>query len=98
MKYSHNYTKLLLNEYTTIRRYPKGKVGKIVKESYPKGWHFAKIIKIERSAISRIPISLLQCDTDLLFRDEIYALFQSFYKKPINFDKERFYIYCLKRC
>ncbi|GAH65091.1 unnamed protein product, partial [marine sediment metagenome] len=37
MKYSKRYSKLFEKEYTTIRRYPKGKVGDVINETYPHG-------------------------------------------------------------
>lgn len=97
MKYSSDYSKLNRNNYSTIRRYSKGKVGDIVFETYPKGKHKARILSIERSALDNIPIQILIADTDLFSRKEIYDLFQSFYKKPIDFAKEKFYIYFLER-
>ena len=98
MKYTHNYSKLQNEGYTTIRRYNKGyKVGDIITEIYPNGKHQAKIIKIERQTLDRLFICFLEEDTDLLFREDIYKLFQSFYKKPIDFENEKFYIYYLER-
>ena len=97
MKYSHDYSKLNRNNYSTIRRYSKGKVGDIVLEEYPKGTHKAKILSIERSALDDIPIQILIADTDLFVRKEIYTLFQSFYKKHIDYSNEKFYIYFLER-
>jgi len=83
--------------YTTIRRYSKGKVGDITKEIYPAGSHLAKIIKIERRALDDIYFTELIFDTDCDTRGEAYRLFQSFYKKPIDFAKERFFIYYLRK-
>ncbi len=97
MKYSHQYSKLDKDEYTTIRRYAKGKVGDIVNETYPNGEHLATITKVERVALNYIPIYILQLDTDLEEREDIYELFQSFYKKPIDFENERFYKYTLEK-
>lgn len=97
MKYSHNYSKLGGKGYTTIRRYNKGKLGDVVLEVYPKGFHYSEIIGIEREVLERISNSRIFADTDKSSRKEVYELFQSFYEKPIDFNKERFYIYYLKR-
>ena len=97
MKYSNNYSKLSLEEYTTIRRYSKGKVGKIVKEDYPDGWHFAKIINVERKPLIQITTEFLLADTDCKTRENAIELINSFYKKPIDETKEKLYIYHLKR-
>ena len=97
MKYSHDYAKLRVHNYTTIRRYSKGKVGDIVQETYPSGTHLAKIVKIERRALDDVYLTELMFDTDCNSRGEAYRLFQSFYKKPIDFKNEKFYIYYLKK-
>jgi len=97
MKYSHDYSKLKRAIYTTIRRNPKGKVGDIVVEKYPSGEHRARIMKVERCELINVPIGVLINDTDLVERERIYELFQSFYEKPINFVDEKFYIYTLER-
>lgn len=97
MKYSHDYSKLKEDEYTTIRRYPKGKVGDVKLEDYPVGKHWAKIMGIDRKSLVQIPLELLQKDTDLETRTEIYALFQSFYRKKINPYKDKWYIYNMKK-
>ena len=99
MKYSHEYSKLTVSNYTTIRRYPKGKVGDMVLETHPKGEHYAKIVKIERKALDDIYWTDLLFDTADMCRTrkEVYALFQSFYKKPIDFANEKFYIYYLQK-
>lgn len=97
MKYSHNYNKLKKKEYTTIRRYPKGKVGKRVMEIYPGGMHPSKIIEVKRIILAFTDLSILQLDTDLETREEIYALFQSFYKTTIDFENEKFYLYQMRK-
>ena len=97
MKYSHNYSKLKVHNYTTIRRYPKGKIGDIILETYPNGKHYAKIVKIERKALDDIYWTDLIFDTDCDTRGDAYRLFQSFYKKPIDFINEKFYIYYLEK-
>lgn len=96
MKYSHAYAKLRVHNYTTIRRYKKGNVGDIVLETYPSGSHYAEIVKIERKALADIYLTELMFDTDCNSRAEAYELFQSFYKKPIDYEREKFYIYHLK--
>jgi len=99
MKYSHKYSKLSVSNYTTIRRYPKGKIGDIVLETYPEGKHYAKIMKIERKALDDIYWTDLLFDTADICktRKEAYELLQSFYKKSIDFKNEKFYIYYLKK-
>lgn len=97
MKYSHNYRKLKKDEYTTIRRYPKGKIGKRVMETYPGGMHASKIIDIKRIVLAFTDLFILQLDTDLETREEIYALFQSFYRKPIDFENDKFYLYQMRK-
>ena len=97
MKYSKNYAKLNVSNYTTIRRYPKGKIGNIILEKYPSGEHYAKIIKIERKALDDIYLTDLIFDTDCDTRKEAYELIQSFYKKPIDFQNEKLYIYKLRK-
>lgn len=97
MKYTHKYKKLSRDKYTTIRRYSKGKVGDVVLEIYPGGSHKAKIIKIERKTINGLPFHVLYLDTDCITRQGVRELFQSFYGKEIDFDKEKFYLYHLKK-
>ena len=98
MKYSHNYPKLFTDKYTTIRRYPKGRIGDIKLETYPAGSHYAKIIDRKRVFLDMLELKVLCADTyNHLNRTEIYALFQSFYKKPINFNSELFYMYYLQK-
>lgn len=97
MKYSHDYSKLKKDKYTTIRRYKKGEIGDIQKEEYPSGNHYAIITSIKKMPLDDLPIRFLTEDTDLLYREDIYNLFQSFYPSPIDFEKEKFYIYFLKR-
>ena len=97
MKYSHDYAKLRVHNYTTIRRYPKGKVGDVVLETYPSGRHYARIVKIEQRALAEIYLTELMFDTDCNTRGDAYKLFQSFYKKPIDFQNEKFYIYYLEK-
>ena len=97
MKYSHDYSKLKLDEYTTIRRYPKGKVGKLCREIYPGGQHDAKIMEVDRGTLVNIPLELLQKDTDLETPEEILKLFQSFYRKKIDVFTDKWYIYTMKK-
>ena len=97
MKYSENYSKLQNKYYTTIRRYSKGKLGDIVVEKYPLGTHKARIYQIDRATLDSIPLDFLQMDTDRITRQEIYLLFQSFYRKTIDFKNEFFYIYYLEK-
>lgn len=98
MIYSKKYPKLLNKEYTTIRRYSHGKIGKITVETI-NGFllHFAKIIKIERKPFIQISTELLLKDTDCRTRKQAFDVLQSFYTKPINPYREKLYIYHLRR-
>ena len=96
MKYTHDYAKLKLSKYTTIRRYKKVNLHDIVLESFPSGCHKAQVVKIERKTLDEVDILLLLRDTDERSRTKACLLIQSFYKKPIDFKKELFYIYHLK--
>ena len=97
MKYSHRYLKLFEEKYTTIRRYSKGKVGDRVPETYPNGSHLAIIRKIEKKALDALDELFLYKDTGCTEREDSYKLIQSFYKKPIDFANEKFYIYYLEK-
>ena len=99
MNYSKHYSKLNKPDYTTIRRYLKGrKVGDIVPEIVNgKILHYAKIIRIQQKVLTRIPDAILFADTDDTYRPLIYSTFQSFYEKPIDFHKDKFYIFTMKK-
>lgn len=97
MNYKHNYTKLDNNIYTTIRRRKNGNVGDIITEKCPKGSYRAKIIGLERNTLNNLSLEFLQRDTDLSNRTEIYRLFQSFYRNPIDFENEKFWIYTMEK-
>ncbi len=97
MKYSHNYTKLTKPKYTTIRRYKKAKVGDIISENYPGGSHIARVVLEKRTTLDDVNLKTLLNDCDCDTRKDAYNLFQSFYKKKIDFEKERFYFYLMER-
>ena len=98
MKYTHNYKKLNKEKYTTIRRYNKGyKVGDVITEIYPNGSHKVRIADIKRETINNMSFQLLFLDTDCITRDGVRKLFQSFYGKKIDFDKEKFYIFYMEK-
>ena len=98
MRYTHNYSKLDHIEYTTIRRYVHGfKKGQTVTERYPSGTHEALIIDMKKKTLDSLSIDFLREDTDLNTREEIYELFESFYDKPINFKKDKFVVFYLRR-
>ena len=97
MKYSHNYTKLKKPKYTTIRRYKKAKVGDIISENYPGGSHVARILLEKRTTLDEIHLKTLLEDCDCDTRKDAYVLFQSFYKKPIDFENEIFYLYLMEK-
>jgi len=97
MKYSKHYSKLDQDKYTTIRRHPKGKVGDIKLETYPDGSHYAEITKIGRQTLKNVSFTFLRSDTDCITRQGAMNLIQSFYDKPIDFEKERFYIYYMEK-
>ncbi len=97
MKYSKHYTKLDKDEYTTIRRYRKAKNGTVVKETYPDGEHNALICEMWMTALKNLSLEFLQNDTDKKTRKGAYALIQSFYRKKIDFNKEIFTIYFMRK-
>ena len=96
MKYSHDYSKLKNETYTTIRRHPKGKIGTITNENYPSGSHLAIIENIKRMTIDEMSISMIQQDGDVKTREEFLDLLNSFYRKPIK-RNEKLYIYFLRK-
>jgi len=95
MKYSHDYKKLNNMVYTTIRRYKKAKIGDKIMETYPSGKHLAFVVAESRFTLDELPLSLLQNDTDIEEWEDIFKLFQSFYPKPIDIYKDKFYVYVL---
>lgn len=99
MNYSKWYSKLGKNEYTTIRRYKKGrKVGGIEKEILSfHVIHKAQIMKIERLTFNDMPTVLLLEDTDCKTRGSAFDLLRAFYMKPIDKAKERLYVFYLKK-
>ncbi|MHA1488573.1 MAG: hypothetical protein ACTSRI_02825 [Promethearchaeota archaeon] len=103
MNYSHLYWKLKNNLYTTIRKKCNEKIGSIVSETYNyRPLHEAKIIAIDKIKLSQLPLSVLLMDcyygnSSIRIRQDCYALFQSFYKKPINFSKQFFYLILLEK-
>ncbi len=97
MKYSHKYKKLEKDVYTTIRRYPKGKKGDVIMETYPGGHHKAVIHDVFRIPLSFLGTGFLKLDTDCDTRQDAIDLIKSFYKKPIDLDREKFYVYIIKR-
>ena len=99
MRYSKYYSKLDDDEYTTIRRYKKKrKVGKVEEEIVNfRVVHRAMIKKIERKTFNNIPTKLLLKDTDCKTRKEAFLLIDGFYMKPIDRQKEKLYIFYMKK-
>ena len=99
MNYSHAYSKLKLHNYTTIRRYRHGKKIFDVETETLNGkvLHLSEIVGIKIKPLSQITDILLLADTDCKTRKEAYALIQSFYEKPIDFEKENFFIFYLRK-
>lgn len=100
LEYRKFYSKLELEKYTTIRRYLKGrKVGDIEREYVNNKIWNAKIIKIKQKTLAEIPFHMLfnDCKPFAESRKECYELFQSFYKKPIDFGKEPFFIFYMQK-
>lgn len=99
MRYSKHYTKLDKDEYTTIRRYKKTrKVGDIEDEVL--NFHFlhkAQIMEIVRQTFNDMSTKLLLEDTDCKTREGAFDLIQAFYGKPIDKEKEKLFIFYLKR-
>ena len=100
MKYEKFFSKLELEKYTTIRRHLKGrKVGDIEREYVNYKTWYAKIIKIKQETLAEIPFHLLfnDCKPFAESRKECYELFQSFYTKTIDFEKEPFFIFYMQK-
>ena len=97
MKYSYNYEKLEHDIYTTIRRYKKANIGDRIREYYPLGSHIAIVLAESRFSLNDLPLDVLLNDTDCETFNQVVKLFQSFYKKPIDIYKDKFYVYVLGR-
>lgn len=98
--YKYFYSKLELEKYRTIRRHLKGRrVGDIEREYVNNKIWYAKIIKIKQKTLAEIPFNMLfnDCKPFAESRKECYELFQSFYKKPIDFEKESFFIFYMQK-
>ncbi len=99
MRYSKHYSKLDDDEYTTIRRYKKGKkVGQVEEEIINfRVVHRVMIKQIKRMTFNNIPTKLLLKDTDCKTREEAYNLIDAFYMKPIDKQKEKLFIFYMKK-
>lgn len=99
MRYSKHYSKLDDAEYTTIRRYKKGKkVGQIEEEIIDfRVIHRVMIKAIKRMPFNAIPTKLLLKDTDCKTREEAFLLIESFYMKPIDKHKEKLFVFYMKK-
>jgi len=99
MRYTHDYSKLKLHNYTTIRRYRKNRKLLDVETETLNGkvLHLAEIVGIKIMPLAKVSDILLLADTDCKTRKEAYELFQSFYKKPIDFEKENFFVFYMEK-
>lgn len=99
MRYSKHYSKLDDEEYTTIRRYKKGrKVGDIEEEILNfRVLHRVRIERIIKLAFNDMATDLLLKDTDCKTRKDAFDLLQTFYLKPIDKAKEKLFIFYLKK-
>ena len=99
MNYSKHYSKLDEDEYTTIRRYKKGrKVGMIEEEilNY-RVLQRVRIERIVRMTFNNMTTELLLKDTDCKTRKDAFELLQAFYIKPIDKARERLFVFYLKK-
>lgn len=105
MKYTHAYYKLVNQVYTTIRKTKRKKqeVGSIETEKVNNVfWHKAIILHIDMVKLSELPLGILLMDciypnSKIETRNDCYNLFQSFYKKEIDFENQNFYLFILKK-
>ena len=97
MRYSHKYSKLDMVNYTTIRRYKKCNKGDIVRKTYPGGSHDAEVKHVQRMTLAEMSIDFLKADTDLDSREDVYNLFNKFYKRQIDIFREKMYVYYLRK-
>lgn len=99
MRYSKYYSKLDDDEYTTIRRYKKGKkVGQVEEEIINfRVVHRAMIKQIKRMTFNNMPTKLVLKDTDCNTREEAFLLIDGFYMKPIDKQKEKLFIFYMKK-
>lgn len=101
MNYSKLYHKLSKNEYTTIRKDKKGrKVGIIESEKYKLSeLHKAKIMRIQKVILPNLELQVLIDDVAPFAntRKEAYILIQSFYHDKINFNKQTFFLFHMKK-
>jgi len=103
MNYTYNYLKLQSILYTTIRKRNDCNVRDVVRETLRHEFiHLAKVVMIDSIKLSQLPLSILLIDcyyegSGILYRQQCYNLFQSFYETTINFSKEYFYLILLKK-
>jgi len=104
MNYSHQYFKLHSKFYTTIRKSKKKhKKGNVVIASFRNiRLHVAKINYIQEVKLAQIHTGFLLLDclypnSKIITRYDCYALFQSFYEDPIDFQNQKFYLFLMER-
>lgn len=98
IKFSHPYPKLDDETFTTIRRRNKGlKESEVYQIKSPKHNFSVVCTGIEKTTLADIPDRILLKDTNTKTREAAYKLLQSFYKKPIDFQDEIFYLFYLTR-
>lgn len=103
MNFSHPYYKLGNRIFTTLRRNNSYKVGKSIPIylNHQTLFH-AKVLHTEWRRLTDIAEGVLLADclypnSEIKNRQDCYDLIQSFYKKKINFEKEKFVLIVLLR-
>lgn len=98
-KYSMYYTKLQRPVHTTIRRYNKKniRVGDICKEFIEGRGTLQKVrvTRIDMLLLKQMSDKLLCHDTDKNNRQAAIKLIESFYDTPIDWKRERFFVFTL---
>lgn len=107
MNYSHLYSKLKNELYTTIRKNKPAEIGDVVEEYYTGGrepllLHKAQVIAIDRVKLSQLPTSVLIMDcfyegSNIRSRFDCYELFQSFQPTTVRFSTQTFHLILLKK-
>lgn len=104
MKYTHPYYKLGNKIYTTIRKSKKKEqvIGFVEKEISGNSFHRAVILHIGKIHLKQVQIGFLLVDclypnSNIKSRKDCYDLFQSFYKNPIDFKTQVWFLFIMKR-
>lgn len=84
IKFSHHYSKLNDNLFTTIRRYDRYNVGEEVIIRTPERSFSATILHKFKARIGELNPELLYYDTDKTNLGDVFALFNSFYRNKVT--------------